>query len=179
MRKCLWLGGMMLAAIALTPGPALADLAVGTKVSNVTLRNAQDKPSRIPDLGKKVLTIFYVDPDEKEQNEKFSKAVKEANFDKYLFRKLGVVNMEDTWKPNFLIRKMIRSNQKAFGSMVLMDPEHFLKKAWKIGKTNDTVVVMVIGSDSKVKFLKHGALNAAERKSTIELIKKLLAKDDK
>jgi len=178
MRQLSW-GALVLVVTTLTPTLALAKLAVGSTVSNVTLRNGHDKPTGIPDLGKKVLTLFYVDPDVRAQNEKFGELLKKAKLDASQHRKVGVVNMKDTWKPDFLIRKMIRSKMKTFKSTVLMDPAHLLKKAWKLGKSNGTVVVMVIGTDRKVKFLKHGALNAAERTSTLTFIKTLLARGGK
>lgn len=171
--------GIVLAALALSPGLALADVAVGTRISNVTLRDARDKPAAIPDLGKKVLTIFYADPDVKGQNERFGELLERANFDRAQHRRVGVVNMKDTWKPSFLIRKMIRSKVKTFKSTVLMDPAHQLKQAWKLGKTNGAVVVLVIGSDRKVKFVKRGAMSSSERTSTLELIKTLLANGGK
>lgn len=164
--------------LLLAADPAAA-LKVGDKVSSVKVRDSNDKPAWIPDLGKKVLTIFYTDPDEKEMNEKFREELKAAKPDKSKYRGMGVVNMKDTWKPNFLIRKVVRSKIKKFKSTILTDKDHTLKKAWKLGDCNEKDVVIVIGVDKVVKFIKKTKLTPAERKATLALVKRLIGEQSK
>ncbi len=46
---------------------------------NANIRDANDAPATIPDLGKKVLAVFYSDPDVSDQNDPFADKLKAAN----------------------------------------------------------------------------------------------------
>ena len=151
-------------------------LKVGDTAVNIKVRDANDKAASIPDLGKKVLALFYTDPDVKDQNEPFRNMMKAAKLDKSKYRGLGIVNLKDTWKPNFLIRKIIRGKIEKFKSVILTDPGHLLKNKWKLGDCNEKDVVIIIGKDAKVKYIKKSALNKNEMKKTLGLIKELMAK---
>ncbi len=157
-------------------GPQALALKPGDLVKNVPLRDASDKPANIPDLGQKVVVLFYTDPDVKDMNETFREKLKAQKLDKSKMRPLGVANLKDTWKPNFIIRKVIRGKIEKFKSVILTDKEHMLKRFWNLGDCDDQDLVIVIGRDLKVKFLKKTALTEAEIKSTIQLVKDLMAK---
>ena len=95
---------------ALWPGLALADLKVGDTVEQPTLRDANDKPAIIPDLGKKVLLILYTDPGVADINDKFADRVKALGLPEAHFRSVGVANMADAkGLANWLIRIVVRS----------------------------------------------------------------------
>jgi hypothetical protein len=48
--------------VLLAPIAARADgPSVGTQLQNTEIRDAKDEPSKIPDFGKKVLLILYLD----------------------------------------------------------------------------------------------------------------------
>jgi len=160
-------------AFALLLGGANTALAlkVGDTVKNLKVRDSNDNPAWIPDLGKKVLTIFYTDPDEKDMNEPFRDMLKAAKLDKTTYRGLGIVNLKDTWKPNFIIRKVIRGKIKKFKSTILTDPAFIVRNQWHMGDCNNKDVVIVVGKDKKVKFIKKGPLTAAEKKATLALIR--------
>ncbi|MFZ4579410.1 MAG: YtfJ family protein [Myxococcota bacterium] len=161
------LGAVTSSAWALKPGDA---------VSNVKVRDAEDEPASIPDLGSKVLALFYTDPDVKELNEPFRDALKAANLDKTVYRGLGIVNMKDTWKPDFAIRKVIRDKIKKFKSVILTDPDYILRDAWKLGDCDERDVVIIVGKDSRVKYLKMGRVGAAEYATVIALIQEEMKK---
>lgn len=161
-----------LAALALVLASTPAEAAkVGQKLGNVKVRDGNDKPAWIPDLGKKVIGLFYTDPDVKEMNEPFREMLKAAKLDKSLYRGMGVVNLKDTWKPNFIIRKIIRGKIKKYKATILTDPSFILKNSWKLGDCNEKDVVIVIGKDKKIKYIKKGKMSKAEMKETLELIK--------
>lgn len=156
---------------------ARAELKVGYRVKKVRVWDANNKPAWIPDIGKKVIAFFYTDPDVQDQNERFREELKAANLDpkERFSRGMGVVNMKDTWKPNFAIRAVVRSKIKKFKSLILTDKEHVLKKKWALGDCNDRDIAIFIGIDGKVKLIKkNGAMSAAERKRAIALFKKLI-----
>ncbi len=166
---------LVMAFAFLISNSALA-LKVGQKVNTVKVKDAKDKPAWIPDFGKKVITLFYSDPDVKDMNEPFRELLKAAKLDKKHYRGLGVVNMKDTWKPNFAIRSVIRSKIKKFKATILTDPDYTLKKKWKLGECNEKDVVIIIGKDKKVYYVKKDRMSKAAQKKALKLIKELMAK---
>lgn len=168
---------MAILTLGLALGAASAwALKAGDGVSNLKLRDGENEPASIPDFGRKVLTIFYTDPDVKDQNEPFRDALKAAALDKELYRGLGVVNMKDTWKPDFAIRKVIRDKIAKFKSVILADPDYTLRNAWRLGDCDEKDVVIVIGKDSKVKYVKMGKVAPSEYATIIALIQEEMKK---
>lgn len=168
-------GGVLLAgALALGPGRAWA-LQLGQTVPLVQVKDANDRPAAIPDLGRKVVVLFYTDPDVKEQNEPFRDMLKAAQLDRSRYRALGVVNMKDTWKPNFAIRRAVREKIAKFNSLILTDPDHLLKQAWILGDCNDKDVVIIIGKDGRVRYIKMGKMSEPEMQSALQLIREMLS----
>lgn len=166
-----WFGAILVAA--LIPAAALA-LGVGQTVSTVQIRDANNNPATIPDIGGKVISLFYTDPDVKDQNEKFREELKAQNFDKNKYRGIGVANLKDTWKPNFIIRKIIRGKMEKFKSLILTDTDHTLKNKWSLGDCNEKDVVIIIGKDRKVKYFKPGPMSESDRKQALQIVKDLL-----
>jgi len=151
-------------------------LKVGSKVNPVKVKDANDKPALMPDFGKKVLTIFYTDPDVKDLNERFREVLKAKNYDKKKSRGFGVVNLKDTWKPNFIVRSVIRDKIKKFNSLILTDTDHSLQKAWNLGNCDEKDVVIIVGKDKKVYYIKHTKMSEAEIKKGVKLVEELMAK---
>ncbi|HON77441.1 MAG TPA: YtfJ family protein [Spirochaetota bacterium] len=149
---------------------------VGQRLSNVQLFDSNNNPGKwIPDMGRKVLTVFYVDPDN-QYNESVRDALKAQNLDKSKYRGMGVVNLDDTWKPNSVVRVMIRKKERKFNSVVLTDPSHILQKAWNLGNCNDKDVVIVIGKDRVVKYISNQPVRGAELQKLIDIVKAEMAK---
>ena len=155
--------------------PALA-LKVGSKVTPVKIKDANDRPAWTPDIGKKVLTVFYTDPDVKDMNEPFREVLNNSNLDLKKYRGYGVVNLKDTWKPNFIIRKVIRGKIEKFKSTILTDPDNAFKKSWRLGDCNEKDVVIIVGKDKKVYYVKKTKMSAGEIKKALKLIEELMAK---
>jgi len=153
---------------------SLFSLTIGTQISNVNVRDANDKPIKIPDLGKKVLVIFYTDPDVPDQNDEFADLLKTAKFPEQKYRGIGIANMKDTWKPNFAIRVVVRSKIEKYKSTILTDPSYILKNDWKLGDCNDKSVVLVLGQDRKVHFFKKGRLSKEEQQLALSTVTKLI-----
>jgi len=150
-------------------------LKVGDKVKTVKVKDANDNPAWIPDIGRKIVTLFYTDPDEKDMNEPFRNRLKAAKLDKRYYRGMGVANLKDTWKPNWIIRSIIRRKIKKFKSLILTDTDHTLKRRWRLGNCNDKDVVIVIGKDRRVKYIKKYKMSSAAQAKTLKLVKRLIA----
>jgi predicted transcriptional regulator len=166
---------VVVAVVVLGAAPALA-LSVGQRVSSVQVRDANNQPAWIPDIGKKVISLFYTDPDVKDQNEPFRDLLKANNLDVTRYRGIGVANLKDTWKPNFIIRKIIRGKIEKFKALILTDTDHTLKRAWSLGDCNEKDITIIIGKDQRVHFFKAGALTDAEKQRALALIKQLMTR---
>lgn len=143
---------------------------VGQTLSNVKIRNANDNPVWIPDFGKKVLSIFYADPEGADLNDPLADAIKAKKFPKSKYRGIGIANLKDTWKPNSLIRMMVRRKIAKYNSTILTDPNRIVPGKWGLGNCDDTSVVIIIGKDKKVKFIKKGKVRGSGIVKVLNLI---------
>lgn len=148
---------------------------VGEVLKPVELKSYDEKPAAIPDFGQKVVALFYGDADVSDMNDALADALKAKNFDKELYRGMGVANLQDSKAPNFLIRSIVRGKVEKYQSTILLDPNLALATAWGFGDCNNTSVVVVIGPDSKLKFIKKGPIRGADIDSTVKLIEGLVA----
>lgn len=155
-------------------GDAFA-LSPGTKLTNPEIRDANDQPAKIPDFGSKVLAIFYTDPDVSDQNDPFADKLKAADLDKSVYKGVGVANLKDTWLPDSVIRSIVRKKIAKYDATILTDPNRILATAWDLGDCNEQAVVLVIDKKGVVRYVKKGAMSAAEQESTFALVKQLMA----
>lgn len=154
----------------------LSAATVGQAVGNVSLFTSNNQPGAgIPDLGSKVLTVFYTDPDQRDLNEPLRDYLKAKNYPKDAYRGLGVANLKDTWIPNAVLRTMIRQKERKFNAVVLTDPSHILRNAWGLGAVNDRDVVIVIGKDRKVLYVNNGPVRGDEMRKVADIIDRALA----
>jgi predicted transcriptional regulator len=163
-------------ALALASGPAVAAAAeVGEVPPNVELRDGSDKPAKIPDLGVKVLALFYNDADEADMNDPLADALKARKFDEGKYRGVGVANLADSKAPNFLIRKIVRGKIEKYKSTILTDPDRLLAKAWKLGDCNNTSVFLLLSKDGKVVHVQRGPIRGDDIARIVELVASLIA----
>lgn len=148
---------------------------VGQAVPKVTIRDANDAPATIPDFGVKVVAIFISDPDAADVNDPFADKLKAANLDTSTYRGVGIANLADTILPNSMIRAMVRKKIEKYDATILTDVDLTLVKAWGLGDLNGTGAVIVLDKKGVVRFVKKGAMTAAEIDSTHQLILKLMA----
>lgn len=175
-----------LAALALTGalmsgGLAQAELKVGDTVEATTLRDANNKPAEIPDLGKKVLLILYTDPGVADITDKFADRVKALKLPEAYFRSMGVANMKDAkGLADFLIRIVVRSKINKYKVTILTDPDLLLKKGWNLGDTDDKSVVLLIDANRKVRYIhtnkqKKDELVGAEQDEAVKAVQDVVA----
>jgi len=147
---------------------------VGQELSNVEIRDAEDRPAWIPDWGKKLITVFYNDADEADMNDPLADAVKERKFDESKYKGIGIGNLKDSKAPNFLIRKIIQGKIEKYKTTILTDPDLRLARAWDLGDCNNTSVFILIGKDRKVKYMKKGPIRGAEIDGIVKAIEELI-----
>lgn len=166
---------------ALLPGLALADVKIGDTVEQPTLRDANDKPAVMPDLGKKVLLILYTDPSVADITDKFADRVKALGLPEAHFRSVGVANMADAkGLANWLIRMVVRGKIKKYNVTILTDPDLSLKTQWQLGTTDDKSVVLLIDGNRKVRYIhtnknKKDELVGAEQDEAVKIVQSVVA----
>ena len=118
-----------------------------------------------------VFVMFYVDPDEKDVNEHFSQALKKFKKENNLhFQSIAVINLAATWKPNFIIEKILKSKQEEYPDVIYVkDKNSVLVKAW--GVDDDASDIIVFDKEGKVLFYKSGAMSKEDINKTFQLIK--------
>ncbi len=118
-----------------------------------------------------VFVLFYVDPDKKDTNEHYIQALKKFKKQNNLhFQSVAIINLAATWKPNFVIEKILASKQKEFPKTIYVKDKHsVLVKKWGIADNNADVII--VGKDGKVLFYKAGAMSAQDIKKSFQIIK--------
>ena len=117
----------------------------------------------------KVYVMFYVDPDEKDKNERVAEALKARHFDRSKYGSIAIVNMAATWKPNFIIQKILESKQKKYKDTIyVMDKKKVLVDKW--GLADDDSDILLFDKNGKVLFYKAGRLSDEEIDKLIHII---------
>lgn len=154
MKKYLRIVALSLLAAAVA-GTALYAISVNQSLSNLNIKDANDVPARIPDFGSKVLTIFYNDTEAADLSDPMSDALKAKNFPESKNRGIGIANLKDSVAPNWLIRKIIKGKIAKYNTTILTDVDQTVPRSWGLGDCNNKSVCIIIGKDSKVKYVKY------------------------
>jgi len=124
-------------------------------LENILLKNSKNQGKKIPDFGSKVVVIIYTDFEAR----LFSRPLAELS-KKYRghphFTGAGIINLKDNplFLPDWLVKYLIRNNEKNYATKLLFDEDHALKNTWGLGDCNDRAVIMIIGKDRKLKYMK-------------------------
>lgn len=157
----------------------LSAITLGEVPKNVTIDN--DNGGMVADgaawnsssIKDKVIVMFYVDPDEKDTNAHFSKALKEKKFDSTKFGSIAIVNLAATWKPNFVIESILKTKQKEFPNTIYVkDKNSVLVNEWDV--QNDASNILLFSKNGELLFYKSGAMSEEEVDQTLKLIEESL-----
>ena len=155
-------------AVAVTAGYAAY---VGQTVSAIQLFDVYDQPMAIPNIGTKVVTIMYTDPDVKDVNDPLSNAIKAKNFPAAKYAAVGIANCKVTWIPDAGIRMKSKQKQQQFkDSTIMLDTNNTLSGAWQLGDCNKAGVVIIIGKDKKIKYINYVKSEDASRAAINEVL---------
>ena len=173
--NCITFFAAILCCFYLLPSTAKAqNEIVGKTMSALMISDANNQPKAIPFIGEKVLLIQYTDPDVKDINDKLSDAVKAKKFDAKVYQGMGIANCKDTWIPNAGIRMKARQKEKQFaGSIVMLDEDHIVPKALGLGDCNGIGVLIIVGKDKVIKYVKKITSEEESLKATPEVVKLL------
>lgn len=144
---------------------------VGKMMTALSISDGNNQPKQIPFIGEKVLLIQYTDPDVKDINDKLSDAVKAKKFDANLYQGIGIANCKDTWIPNAGIRMKARQKEKQFaGSVILLDENYVVSTALGLGDCNEKGVILIVGKDKAIKYMKKITSEEESLNATAEVI---------
>ncbi len=118
----------------------------------------------------KVNVIFYVDPDERSDNENLEVLLHEQNFLKDKLQSIAIINMAATWLPNSLINSVLEGKKKKFANTLYVnDLKKELVDKWKL--KDNSYDVLILDKKGIVVFHQSGKLKKEEMKNVVELIK--------
>jgi len=155
---------------------AYAAVEVGKPLPSLSLAGEEGgkvdgSPFDSENLKGKTLLIFYVDPEERKQNEPLEKALKE---DKLPFEKhtsIAIINMAAAWYPNTVLNSQLKSKQEEFPNTVYVkDMKKKVVSTWGLG--DDAVNLVVVDPKGTVIYLKKNAIETSEFTDLIKLIRK-------
>ncbi|MCF6201095.1 MAG: YtfJ family protein [Hydrogenimonas sp.] len=119
----------------------------------------------------KVSAIFYVDPDKKSLNEKFTEALQSQKFDRKYYTSVAIVNMAATWMPNFAIEKALQSKQSKYPDTVYVKDR--VKKGVKIWHVaDDDVNFIVLSPKGVVLYARSGKIPEDEYEKIFDTIER-------
>ncbi|MBW1981455.1 MAG: hypothetical protein JRJ12_09550 [Deltaproteobacteria bacterium] len=174
MKKTLLLGLLLLIVVC---GRAVAgELHVGERAADFTLQDSDKVLYNLnsPVFQNKVLSIFYVDPDEADLNEHISEALKKAAdqgiLDRRHYKGFGITNLKATWKPNFIIKAIVKRKKKKYGTIILLDYDYTILNLW--GLENDTSNLVILDKNRICRYLHKGRVPEADLAAIIKIIKK-------
>ncbi|MBW1852734.1 MAG: transcriptional regulator, partial [Deltaproteobacteria bacterium] len=91
------------------------------------------------------------------------------------FQSYGLINMDATWLPNFIISSSLEEKQKLYPTTIYVrDYDKVLVKEW--GISDDNSDVLAFDKEGSLIFRKDGKLNAEDIQKLIKLIRENLDK---
>jgi len=170
---------MLLLALLWTASAAVAaELKVGDKAPDFKLKDSTGKEYSLAsaDFEGKVISIFYVDPDEKDMNVHVEDALlKDPGLDRNTrYKGLGITNMKATALPNFLIKGIVKSKQEKTGAIILLDYDYTILNLW--GLHNDSSNLVILDKERICRYIYKGKLPPEEVAKMIGIIKEYQVK---
>lgn len=159
-------------------GGFAAELKVGDKAPDFSLKDSKGKTYSLqsPEFQGKVMSVFYVDPDEKDVNSHVEDALlKDPGLERNVrYKGLGITNLKASKMPNFLIKSVVKSKQEKTGAVILLDDDYTILNLW--GLKNDTSSVVILDKDRICRYVYNGKLPAAEVAKVLKIIKEYQVK---
>jgi len=154
----------------------LSAITVGEIPKNITLDGnnggkVNGESWNLSSIKDRVHVMFYIDPDEKDTNVVFSKALKEKKYDRTNYGSIAVVNLTATWKPDFIIESLLKSKQEEFPDTIYVkDKNSVLVNKWKL--EDDSSEILLFSKDSKLLFYHSGKMSDKNIQEILRLINK-------
>lgn len=155
-----------------------AELKVGDRAPDFSLKDSTGKfySLKSPEFQGKVLSVFYVDPDEKDLNAHVEDALLKApGLERNVrYKGLGISNLKASKLPNFVIKSVIKNKQEKTGAVILLDYDYTLLNSW--GLQNDSSSVVVLDKERICRYVYNGKLPSSEVEKVLKVIKEYQVK---
>jgi len=124
-------------------------------------------------LKEKVNILFYIDPDEKDMNQKFKERLREENIAKEKLEVSVILNLSATWIPNFAIEKSLEEAQKKDEMITFIkDKKRILVKEWEL--QDEASSILIFDKEGKLIYQNIGELSSSEIEKIMKLIEESL-----
>jgi predicted transcriptional regulator len=118
----------------------------------------------------KIISLFYVDPEEKKLNEPVEKAYDDEHFPPEKHGSIAIINMAAAWYPNSLIDSQLKKKQEKYPRTVYVkDVNKTLVKEWDL--KDDSVNVVIFGRDGKPLLIRRGPMSPEEITAMMKIIR--------
>lgn len=169
---------VLLLALLWTVSAAAAELKVGERAPDFKLKDSTGREYSLAsaEFAGKVVSVFYVDPDEKDMNVHVEDVLlKDPGLDRNnRYKGLGITNLKATVLPNFIIKGIIKGKQEKTGAIILLDYDYTILNLW--GLQNDSSNVLVLDKERICRYIFKGKLPPEEVAKVVEVIKEYQAK---
>jgi len=113
--------------------------------------------------------LMYVDPDKIRVNEHVEEALAKEQYPSEKIRSVAITNLAATWKPKFLITKILKRKQKKYPrTTYVTDKSKVLVERW--GLLDHSYNVLVFGPNGNLLFNQGRALSGVEVANLTALI---------
>ena len=150
-----------------------AELRVGDKAPDFSLKDSKGDTYSLNSqvFQGKVMSVFYVDPDEKDLNAHVEDALlKEPGLDRNVrYKGLGITNLKATRMPNFLLKMVVKDKQEKTGAIILLDDNQTILNLW--GLKNHTSSLVILDKQRICRYVFNGQLPPAEVQKVLKIIK--------
>ena len=154
------------------------ELKIGEKALNFSLQDYSGKVYTLDsqEFQGRVISIFYNDPDKKNSNKHVEDALfKDDGLDqKNNYMSLCITNLKASKLPNIIIKRVIKSRQEKTGSVILLDFDYSIIKAW--GLKNHSSDIVVLDKERICRYIYNGKLPPEEVEKLISVIKEYQVK---
>lgn len=154
------------------------ELKIGEKAPNFSLQDYSGKIYTLDsqEFQGRVISIFYNDPDKKTWNKHVEDALlKDDGLDrKNNYMSLCITNLKASKLPNLIIKQVIKSKQQTTGSVILLDLDYNIIKAW--GLKNYSSDIVVLDKERICRYVYNGKLPREEVEKLINVIKEYQVK---
>jgi predicted transcriptional regulator len=118
----------------------------------------------------KIISLFYIDPEEKKLNESVENAYDNEHFPPEKHGSIAIINMAAAWYPNSLIDSQLKKKQEKYPRTIYVKDMHkTLVKEWDL--KDDSVNVIIFGRDGKSLFVKRGPMTEDEISAMMKVIR--------
>ncbi len=118
----------------------------------------------------KVVSVFYIDPEEKKLNEAVEEAYEKEKFPFEKHGSIAIINMAAAWYPNSMINNMLQKKQEKFPrTTYVRDIHKKMVKEW--GLQDDSVNLTIFDKTGKVLYTKKGQMSPEEISDLMKLIR--------